>query len=82
MMRTYPAGITWERKGRQRYICTIRREAETVYDLNDMAGLNPYGSLAYGSLGYRCPCCGQPYQPSILSMLGLGGLGHLSGLGL
>lgn len=85
-MRTIPAGITWQKvRGHGRWICTVRREPEVVYEAGDLA---PYysaqamsaqqaavmGSL-HGPMTNRCPCCGQSRHG-----IGLGGL--LGGLGL
>lgn len=54
-MKTIPAGITWERTGRNSLICTVRREPEYVLELGDLAplGLQQQGAnllACYGNL--------------------------------
>ena len=78
-MRTIPAGIDWRRTGRKTWVCTIRREPETVLEPSDYAqGLQ--NGLAMQNLGVGdifgfgcCPCCGQAYQSGSASFGG--GLG-------
>jgi hypothetical protein len=84
-MKTYPAGITWQRTGGRTWVCTIRLEPETVYDLSDYYSLRNAAGLAHQSaftgLGRmaasgRCPCCGQSQG---LGGFGLGVFGGLFG---
>ena len=41
-IRTIPAGITWEKLGRNRFICTVRRMPEEVieWEPSDYAAMN------------------------------------------
>jgi hypothetical protein len=74
-MMTMPAGITWERTGRQRWEYTVRRESETVYDIGHLLMLaQQQYSLASQNVpsasAWCCPCCG--YSSLFGGALGFG----------
>lgn len=73
-MRTVPAGITWERKGRQRWVCTIRREPEVVYGLGDLIDFNIFYNNNSTGIIHLAPPLGEGLVRSMIGNL-FGGLG-------